>query len=90
MSFFVRLTMIHLGGGDLDAMKSYNGSETSYLSSHIPLLDIDHRSQTITSEFGSNEDSSSPIEAVKWRRGQLLGKGGFGSVWLALREKVSS
>ncbi len=76
----------------MDVTKNdHSSGGTSNSSSHHVPLDIDHRSISLTSEFGNNgdEDSLDSPEAVLWRRGQLLGKGAFGSVWLALNEKVS-
>ncbi len=72
----------------MDVTKNdHSSDETSILRP----LDIDHRSLSLISELGNNgdEDSLGSVEAVRWRRGQLLGKGTFGSVWLALKEKVS-
>ncbi len=96
--FFCSHRSVAYLGGDLGAMKINNGNETPYLSVRTSPFAIDHehrtqtrtQTQTRTTEFGSNGDYSTFVEAVKWRRGQMLGKGAFGSVWLALREKVRS
>ncbi len=68
---------------------SRNGCSTS--GEVLNLGHFDNQSIPTTSVLGNDgyKDSLDSPEAVLWRRGPLLGKGAFGSVWLALQENVS-
>ncbi len=93
-AFFSSLSHYH--SGNFDVTLSCRGNEASRLlgGHHMPVSIDNGHSLIVTSEFEDNDvenlSPGSPPEAVLWRRGQLLGRGAFGSVWLALREKVSA